>query len=254
MPHWTDADPTRTFADRATLYERGRPAYPEAAIDFLLEGLGDPASVRVADVGAGTAHLARLFVTRGCRVVAVEPNAEMRAAAPAVEGLDWCPATAEDTGLPDASFELLTVAQALHWVDPDRALPEFVRLLVPRGRLAVIWNDRFVKTAFEREYQDLLRELKPPERRDHPPKDSTPALSGTSWFEEPELHLFEHDHLMDAGTLVARTQSLSYAPAGRVERAALERRLNELHARHADGDGSVIQRYTMRVHLSRARA
>lgn len=104
MSHWSDADPTRTFADRAELYERGRPAYPEAAIDFLLDGLdglGEPASVRVADIGAGTAHLARLFVTRGCRVVAVEPNAEMRDAAPVVEGLAWRSATAEETGRPD---------------------------------------------------------------------------------------------------------------------------------------------------------
>jgi len=252
MSHWTDADPTRTFSDRATLYERGRPGYPEAAIDFLLEGLGDPASVRVADVGAGTAHLARLFVARGCRVVAVEPNAEMRAAAPPLEGLDWCRATAEKTGPPNASCELVTVAQAFHWVDPERALPEFQRVLVPGGRLAVLWNDRFVDSPFEREYQELLRELKPAERRDRPPKDSILALKGTPRFEEPELHLFEHSHALDAQTLVARTLSLSYAPAGRAERADLERRLQELHAAHADGSGSVTLRYTMRVHVAHA--
>lgn len=252
MPHWTDADPSHVFDGRAALYERGRPAYPSAALDVLLAGLGDPAGVRVADVGAGTGLLSRLLLARGCGVVAVEPNAEMREAAPELPGLRWVAATAEDTGLPDAAFDLVTVAQAFHWVDPRRALPEFRRLVVPRGRLALLWNDRRVESPFEREYQQLLRELKPPERRDSPPKDSALALSGTDWFEDPAVSEFEHEHLMTVDALVARTLSLSYAPTESRARTALEARLRALHAAGSNERGLLAQGYRVRVHVTHA--
>jgi SAM-dependent methyltransferase len=254
MSFRTDADPLRTFDLRASLYERGRPDYPVAAVNALLAGLGDSDGIRIADMGAGTARLARLFVARGCRVVAVEPNAEMRAAAPALAGLEWVAASAEEAGLPDDSLDLITVAQAFHWLEPQRALPEFRRMLVPGGRLAVIWNDRRVESDFEREYQAVLRELKPPARRDSSPKDSTEALRGTAWFEDPELSVFAHEHAMSAEVLLARTLSLSYAPVEAAARASLGRRLRRLHAERADAQGLVVQGYEARVHLTHARS
>ena len=74
-------DPTGRFRDRAADYAAARPSYPAAALDALLEGLGAPAALVVADVGAGTGIAARLVAERGARVLAVEPNAAMRAAA-----------------------------------------------------------------------------------------------------------------------------------------------------------------------------
>ena len=67
-------NPTGRFADRAADYAIGRPSYPEAAIDALFEGLGDPREVLAADVGAGTGISSRLLAARGAQVLAIEAS------------------------------------------------------------------------------------------------------------------------------------------------------------------------------------
>jgi 2-polyprenyl-3-methyl-5-hydroxy-6-metoxy-1,4-benzoquinol methylase len=64
----------RAFGDAAALYERGRPPYPPAALDWLLPRTAR----RVLDLGAGTGKLTRQLVARGLDVVAVEPLDAMR--------------------------------------------------------------------------------------------------------------------------------------------------------------------------------
>jgi SAM-dependent methyltransferase len=237
MAHWSDADPTRTFAARATLYERGRPGYPEDVLDALLAGLGEPARLVVADVGAGTGLLSRALAARGCRVIAVEPNEAMRAAAPPAAGVEWRDGTGEATGLPAGCVALATVAQAFHWMEPTRALAELRRILAPGGRLALIWNDRRTDQALARAYDAWLEVRKPPERRGAPPVQAGRALEGAPGFEDVRVLEIGHEHRVDAESLIARTLSLSYAPVDPAGRRRVRDELGELHARHADASG-----------------
>jgi SAM-dependent methyltransferase len=128
-----------SFGAVADVYERGRPSYPAEAIDWLI-----PAQARrVADVGAGTGKLTRQLRERGLDVIAVEPSGGMREELRrAVPGVAVLAGTAEQIPLADGTVDVVIVAQAWHWVDPARAVPEVARVLAPGGRLALMWNRR----------------------------------------------------------------------------------------------------------------
>jgi SAM-dependent methyltransferase len=123
------------FGSAAEAYERGRPDYPAAAIDFLAERLDLRPGRTVVDLAAGTGKLSRLLARTGARVIAVEPVDEMRAFIE-VEALAG---TAEAVPLPDDCADAVTVAQAFHWFRPE-AEAEIDRILRPGGTLAIVRN------------------------------------------------------------------------------------------------------------------
>lgn len=121
------------------MYERSRPSYPAAAVDWLLP----PAPRRVADVGAGTGKFTRGLMGRGFEVIAVEPSAGMRAElARVLPDVTLLAGSAEDIPVESGTLDAVLLAQAWHWVDPARAVPEVARVLVPGGRLGLVWNIR----------------------------------------------------------------------------------------------------------------
>jgi SAM-dependent methyltransferase len=131
--------PYTAFAEVAGAYERGRPGYPEEAVRWLV---GDE-PVDVVDLGAGTGKLTRALVALGHRVTAVEPLDEMRAELEgALSGVHAVQGNAESIPRPTASADVVTSAQAFHWFDHDKALPEIARVLRSAGRLALVWNSR----------------------------------------------------------------------------------------------------------------
>jgi SAM-dependent methyltransferase len=145
------------FASAADVYERARPSYPVEAVSWMAERTGLAAGRTVVDVGAGTGKLTRLLPATGARVIAVEPVAEMRAK---LVGLDALDGTAESLPLEDASADVITVAQALHWFDLEHALPEFHRVLRPGGFLALFWNSRDLDDPVQRGVEELLRPIR----------------------------------------------------------------------------------------------
>ena len=136
------AEHARSFGDAAAAYARARPGYPDDAVGFCVAGARGPGT-RVLDLGAGTGKATAALVARDLDVVAVEPStrmlAQLRAALPGVQAHEG---TAEATGLPAGSVDAVVVAQAWHWVDPVRAVPEVVRVLRPGGTLGLVWNTR----------------------------------------------------------------------------------------------------------------
>ncbi|MCW2604970.1 MAG: Methyltransferase type 11 [Pseudonocardiales bacterium] len=126
------------FGSVAQVYDRIRPGYPGAAIEFALN---DVDAHRIMDLGAGTGLLTRELLGRGAEVVAVEPDAGMRAvltaAMPIVEALDG---TAEDLPFQDQSFDAVFVGQAFHWFRRPQAEQEIGRVLRSGGALAILTN------------------------------------------------------------------------------------------------------------------
>jgi len=144
------------FTGKATVYDKARPGYAPAALEFML-GLiaaAPPASCGgtplaseggfksvIADIGAGTGKFIAMLAERGCDVIAVEPNADMRSKLPALDNLRIIDGTAEATGLPDSSVDAVTCAQAFHWFDGEKFKQECQRILKPGGRVFVVYNN-----------------------------------------------------------------------------------------------------------------
>lgn len=132
------------YSAKAENYAKYRWSYAPAAVQacFAISGLGREAVL--ADLGAGTGILTRELCQRAGQVFALEPNKQMRALlARQCAGFPNCTVLgrqAEATGLPDASLDMATAAQALHWFNPDATRAELARILKPGGWLAIFSN------------------------------------------------------------------------------------------------------------------
>ena len=200
--------------DRAgKAYERGRPTYPPEAVARLVAALQIGSGRLVLDLAAGTGKLTRLLVSTGARIVAVEPAAGMRQlledALPDVEAFEG---TAESIPLEAGSVDAVTVAQAFHWFDGDAALAEIHRVLVPGGRLGLIWNGREECRPWQRQ----LTEIMEPYRLDAPPYRSDEwrkAFERTTEFTRLEHARFGIEQELDADGVVDRVRSVSFIAA-----------------------------------------
>ncbi len=198
------------FAD-GRRYERARPGYPREAIEELCARLDVGPGRRVLDLAAGTGKLTRELAARGAEVTAVEPSAGMRAALAGLPGVRVADGRAERIPLPGGSVEAVTVAQAFHWFDGPVALGEIHRVLVPAGRLGLVWNvmDRSV------EWVDRIQE------RIHRHRGAGPWYAGHGWraafagapFGQLAHRAFANRQHLDLEGLRERVASISFVAA-----------------------------------------
>lgn len=247
------------FSGRVDDYARFRPQYPREVIAWLSAQFGLQGPQAVADIGAGTGIFTKLLLDAGHPVLAVDPNAEMRAVLMRDHGanarLTIVDGVAERTGLPDASADWITAAQAFHWFDPPVAAREFQRILKPdaRGkpRVALLWNNRREDGPFLAEYEQFCR--------DHGTdylkiKHQNAAADGrVQGFLGPDaqLRVFTHSAVMDRAGSHGRTRSCSYIPAeGQPGYEAMRAALDALLDRH-ERDGVVEFVYDTHVYVGR---
>lgn len=176
----------RAFESTGEDYDRYRPGFPLEAAEVIA-----PARVPVAlDLGAGTGKFAERLQDRADRVLAVDPSERMlavlRAKLPSVE---THVGTAEHIPVPDGSVSLVTVAQAFHWFDRERACREILRVLVPGGTLGLLWNGPDPTCTWDQACYRIahpsLRDssLAPPTSEESLPGFATPAHTSISWTE-----------------------------------------------------------------------
>jgi SAM-dependent methyltransferase len=124
------------FAD---VYDAYRPTPPVALLDMLKLVAQVERPRLVVDLGAGTGLSTRVWAERADELIGVEANASMlgRArAATTAANVRYIHAFAAETGLASGEAEIVTCAQALHWMEPAPVLAEAARLLRTGGVFA----------------------------------------------------------------------------------------------------------------------
>lgn len=204
-------DNTGLFSGKADDYSKFRPSYPDAAIKYLAE---KSCAENVLDIGAGTGIFTARLLGAFKNVSALEPNAEMQK-----EFVKFLPetvclsGTGEDTGLPDNSVDLITVAQAFHWLDADKFKLEAMRILRPAGKVAIVWNNS-LENEFVKERNLVCRKYCPRFRSGHAGKRSASegdAFLRGGYFKELEVVSFDNPFTMDMEIFEGNMRSRSYA-------------------------------------------
>jgi SAM-dependent methyltransferase len=227
------------FGREAEEYERVRPSYPADAVAWLVDNLGLGPGRTVLDLAAGTGKLTRLLVPFGAAVLAAEPVDGMRRGfVAAVTGVPVVAAVAEALPVAGESLDAITVAQAFHWFDADRAFDEFARVLHPRGRVGLIWNARDRSSDWVNEVWSIMdRVEKRAPWRDHEQGDDS-APRPRAGFGPLHAGTFRHEQSITPEGVVGRVASVSHVavlPPGERQRVLDE--VRDVLTRHPDARG-----------------
>lgn len=155
-----DRTRARLFDAAAERYDRARPSYPAELIDAVVGPDAD--GLDVLDVACGTGIASRLLAARRARVLGVELNPSMAAVARhhGVE-VELAPFEAWDPA--GRRFDVVTCAQAWHWLDPEVSGPKAASVLRPGGRLCLFWNVGHHPDALADQLAAVYRRVLPPD-------------------------------------------------------------------------------------------
>jgi SAM-dependent methyltransferase len=180
------------FSAVAGRYADFRPHYPGALFDYLAT-LAFSDSV-VWDCAAGSGQATIDLAKRFRKVIATDGSTEQIGSAPRLDNVEYRVALAEQSGLPDRSIDLITVAQALHWFNLDQFFAEAKRVLRPAGVLAV-WvyatnqlENKTLDEIVQDYYSNVVGPYWPPERKMTETGYRTIAMPFTE-IEPPEFRM-----------------------------------------------------------------
>ena len=209
-------DSIQRFSDRAENYDKYRPGYPHALFQFLHHVLATTPDFTIADIAAGTGIFTEQVQTWGNRVYVVEPNPYMRSMAHRrLGGCERCvflDGTAEATGLPDGSVDLFVSAQAFHWFDLTKTRAEFERAGRNAPFVAIVWNLRNTRSAFEAGYEAFIRAYATDYLQVSQRKMGTVEVRSFFAPFRPQYRVFGHVDSLTYPQLLGRTLSYSFLP------------------------------------------
>lgn len=234
-------------------YASARPSFPGDAVDWLLAGLGIRAGDEVVEIGAGTGKFSALLVERGVAVIAVEPVAAMRVRLEDLGGsIRPVDATAEQMPFEDGSVAALIASQSLHWADVELALTEFDRVLLPEGRVGLVWNFRDTSVPWQADLDALLTRLRgdAPHSRDGRWEQALVS----SVFQCAAKRSWTWSVRTDAAGVVQRVRSVSYVAAlTEREQETVDGEVRDILSAHGLDEDAIAFPYVTEAFLLRRR-
>ena len=229
----------RSFDQVSDAYARARPSYPREAAVWLAGGTTDV----VLELAAGTGKLTEQLVALGHRVLATDPSPEMLAQlAGRLPDTPRLVAPAEDIPLRAGSAGLVVAAQAYHWFDPERALPEIARVLRPGGVFAAVWNLRDERIPWVRRLGTLIG-------TQEQNNDPTDDLDRSGMFEPAQSATFRFWQPLDQRSLRDLVTSRSnVATLPQTQRDELLRKVDALYEEYGRGADGMLLPYLTRCY------
>lgn len=135
-------DTQDNFSAQSDDYAKYRPGYPQELFDWLYTHC--PAFDAALDCATGNGQAAVVLADQFETVNAIDSSNRQLDNATLLENILYSEHSAERTGFPDNSFDLITVAQALHWLDHERFFKEVERVAKP-GALFAAWGYNLIR-------------------------------------------------------------------------------------------------------------
>jgi SAM-dependent methyltransferase len=233
-----------SFGSVADAYDRARPSYPTQAASWLVGS----DFAHVLELGAGTGRLTEQVHGLGHRVIATDPLAPMLShLVTRLPGTRALLASAEQIPLRSRSVDSVVSAQAFHWFDPERALPEIARVLRPGGRLGLVWNLRDERIPWVRRLGELMGV---PEQL----RDPTHVLLSSHLFGFVETTTYRFWQKLDRGglrDLVASRSHVALLPDA--DRDTLLGRVDDLYDEYGRGADGMLMPYVTHCYRAEVR-
>lgn len=219
-----------SFGSVAQAYADHRPGYPADAVRWLVGA----SPQRVLELGAGTGKITADIAAIGHEVVATDTSAEMlQQLEHQLPTVRTVVSRAEDIPLSTNSVDVVVAAQAFHWFDEQRALPEIARVLRPGGVLSVVWNNADLKVPWVRKVYALAMTGSLDEAVGDDP------VEGSELFARSEAKVFRHwqqFHCLSLiGFVASQSRVATMAPAARESVLADVGTLYDSYGRGPDG-------------------
>ena len=203
------------FTGVGDIYAKHRPSYSEMFIKYLYSDVGIYKDSIIADICSGTGILSKQLLEAGNKVIAVEPNDDMRAVAEAnlksFINFNSINGTAENTTLDDNSVDFITVAQAFHWFDQTMFKKECTRILKQNGKVILVYNIPDFNAEVVKEDNEINKKYCP---------TFGVSNNGVRFSEDNiddfftgkcELKIFQNDQIYDLDGFIGRNLSRSSA-------------------------------------------
>ncbi len=167
---------TENFTDRANIYAKYRPSYPNEYIDYLLSANQLKGNRIVADIGSGTGIFSHQLLESGLHVIGVEPNDDMRKMA-------------------------------------EQSLKLYSRFQSIKANVALVWNSRDLTSPLIKENAEICQKTCPNFKGFSGGIDETPEVFN-NFFKDGKYDFkeYQNDLLFDYEEFLGRNLSASYAP------------------------------------------